>query len=527
MWPVVIASSAVVLFCCYLRLSWTAAASPDGASAALRAWAMLHGNLLLRGWTLTDVSFYTTELPEYMAIELVRGLNEGTVHTAAALTYTATMLLAAFTARGRARGREGIARMLIAAGIMLAPQPGNGVRLLLSQPDHLGTCVPMLGCFLILDRWPRRRFTPVLLTVLLGLVIVADRVAILDAALPLAVVGSIRAYRAIIRDRRPIAAYWPELSLTAAGLTACAVARAATTALAHAGGYTSLPLVNQVTSSAAMPAHIWDTLEGILNLYGADFFQMHLNLQLMFTGIHLIGAVLAGWALARGLRRFASTDDLLVQVLVIAVVVNLASYTFSIIPLTWYDAREIAPVLPLGAVLAGRVLARPLARAGMYPALACALGGYALALVSAMSQPAQLSPEHALADWLQARHLTTGLGTYTEDNLTTVTSGGRVRLLTVTWTAHGAVPRLYESDKSWYDPRTGYANFIVTSTNPALAANIPRQDILALAGPPAHTYHYATFTIMTWNTNLLAHLGTRPSTAPGSLPQPLNPSYQN
>ena len=37
----------------------------DGASNALQAWDMLHGNLLLHGWWLSDVSFYTTELPQY------------------------------------------------------------------------------------------------------------------------------------------------------------------------------------------------------------------------------------------------------------------------------------------------------------------------------------------------------------------------------------------------------------------------------------------------------------------------------
>ena len=29
---------------------------------------MLHGNLMRSGWTLSDVSFYTTELPEYVLV---------------------------------------------------------------------------------------------------------------------------------------------------------------------------------------------------------------------------------------------------------------------------------------------------------------------------------------------------------------------------------------------------------------------------------------------------------------------------
>jgi len=488
---------------------------------------MLHGNVLLRGWTVTDVSFYTTELPEYMAVELVRGLNEDTVHVAAALTYTILVILAALLARGRTRGREGTIRMLIAGGAMLAPQLGDGVRLALSQPDHLGTSVPMLACFLILDRAPRRWYTPVMLTVLLSAVVVGDRIALLDAAVPLVVVGGSRAYQAVVRDREPVIAHWFELSLVAVGVITFAAAKVATWVLIHLGGYTSLPLVNTFTRSAAMPGHIWATIEGVLNLYGADFFEMHFQVTALFALVHLAGAGLAAWAVGRCLRRFFGIEDLVAQVLVVGIVVNLLSYVFSIVPLAWYDAREIAPVLPFGAVLAGRLLARPLGKAGLYPVLTCVLGCYVVALLNGVSQPVAVSTEHSLAGWLEAHHLTTGLGTYAEDNLTTVTSGGKVALRTVTWTSRGAVPRLYESDRSWYDSRHSYANFVVTNTADGTASLIPRGDILALAGPPAHVYHYKSFTIMVWNTNLLARLGSHSSTSPGNLPVVTQPDYQN
>ena len=141
---------------------------------------------LLRGWTLTDVSFYTTELPEYAAVELARGLNPGALHVTAALTYTLLILLAAFLARGQARGREGWARALIAAGVMVAPQLGDGVHVLLAQPDHVGTQVLILGTFLVLERAPRRWYTPVAVWALLTVAIVADKITIVDAVVPLA-----------------------------------------------------------------------------------------------------------------------------------------------------------------------------------------------------------------------------------------------------------------------------------------------------------------------------------------------------
>src|SRR3984893_15580001 len=107
----------IAAFASYLQLARTRAVNSDGASNALQAWDMLHGNLLLHGWWLSDVSFYTTELPQYALLELIFGLSPGVVHIAGAMTYTLVLLLAALVGRGKARGAAGVARAVVAAGI--------------------------------------------------------------------------------------------------------------------------------------------------------------------------------------------------------------------------------------------------------------------------------------------------------------------------------------------------------------------------------------------------------------------------
>ena len=154
-WPAGVAAAAVVLFLCALREARTLTVDSDGGSNALQAWAMLHGNLLLHGWHLSDVSWYTTELPEYMLVELVRGLRPDVVHVSAALTYTLLVLLAAFVARGRATGRAGLVRAAIAVGIMLAPSLAAAENLL-SVVDHTGSAVPVLAVLVLLERAGRR-----------------------------------------------------------------------------------------------------------------------------------------------------------------------------------------------------------------------------------------------------------------------------------------------------------------------------------------------------------------------------------
>jgi hypothetical protein len=166
------------------------------------------------------------------------------------------------------------------------------------------------------------------------------------------------------------------------------------------------------------------------------------------------------------------------------------------------------------------------------PVLAGGLAGVLACYLAALGYGAAQSPvadsEQAIVPWLEAHHLTTGLGTYNESNLITLDSGGRIAIRTVSWRFDRNVPRLFESKADWYDPRHNYANFIVTNTADTTpnrdgslrrSSMIPLPAIAALhAGPPAHVYHYKTFTIMVWDHNLLDDLGSRPSTSPGEIP---------
>jgi hypothetical protein len=519
-----VGAACVALYCCYARLSATFPGGSDGASNALEAWDLLHGNWLLRGWTLTDVSFYTTELPEYAVAELVHGLTPGVLHVVPAITYTLLVLAAGFLARGRARGAEGWARALIAAGVMAAPQLGNGVHVLLAQPDHVGTQVLILGIFLFLERAPRRWYTPAALWALLTAAIVADKIAIVDAVVPLVFAGLLHA----VWTRRP-SAHRFELSLAIAAGASVGTAQLLLTLIGRLGGLALLPVQTGMVTPGRVPGHLSLAWHGVLNLFGADVAVAVPGPQTALAWLHAPGIALAAAAFAIVAWHVPNQRDLTGDVLAVGIVVNMAGFVASVIPATPFDTREIAALLPFGGVLAGRVFGSRLAApgiarvrpavAGLTVAGACQLA----ALGYGAAQPAAAAPEQALAGWLSAHGLTSGLGTFSEGNLTTLDSGGAVRLRAVSWLAPsrsspgGAVPRLYQSPASWYDPRTQYANFVVTGTADGSADLIPRADILALAGPPARTYQFRSFTILVWNTNLVPLLGTPPSHLPGDI----------
>ena len=517
MWIGAFLIAGVVLFVCFLRVSGTQPISSDGASNALEAWDMLHGNPLLHGWTVTDVSFYTTELPEYMLVEAIRGLGPAVVHTAAAVTYTLLVLLAGLLAKGRATGREGIVRVLIGSGIMLAPQLGNSVFVLLGVPDHVGTGVPILLIFLVLDRAPRRWWVPPLIGLMLAWATVADRLVIVAAALPILVVCGVRIFQGVARARRAVADLWFEVSLAAASIASLGVALLVLRILGHLGGFILLPLNTGVAHVSALPSNFRLTGEGLLWLYGANFVNIPLGPQTALALLHLAGLVLAAWALVRALRRFFRSDDLVVQVLAVGLLADVAAFAFSSLPYSLWDTRQVSAALPFGAVLAGRLLAGDLLRARLAPVLAVTLACYAAALGFAVAQPPVSAYDQPLADWLVAHHLTYGLSNYYTGNITTLDSGGRVHLVAVSWGARTSVPRAYQSASSWYDPKLHDANFVVNNSADRPLALIPSGDLVTAFGRPARTYHYGPYTIMVWNKNLLADLGRPARQGPGNV----------
>jgi hypothetical protein len=556
--PIAAIAGAALLFLGYLRVSWTVAATSDGAAQALQARDILAGNWLLHGWMLGDVSFYTTELPEYVLIELIRPFGVGVIHVAAAATYTLLVLAAFWLARGRAVGREGLLRGALAAVIMLAPQLGYGAFVLLLSPDHVGTQVPLLIGWLLLDLAPRRWWVPALLCLLLAWVQFADRAAVLTAVLPLILVCAVTAVRSTLRHRsaRGESADPYELALVAAGVLSVGLSWAATRLLSTAGGFTARALPLTLAPLSRLWTHTWLTGWGVLELYGANFIGVSGRAGFTFAALHLAGLALATAATAIALVRFlrpgraglvgraspVGRAGLVDSVLAVAIVANLLSYLLSIDPGTvlgtGYEAREIAAVLPLGAVLAGRIFGPVLAgilrggrrgrgwiqwggggkatvRSISTVLLICVgflvVAGYGSAFGYSAAQVSRPGQYSVLADWLVAHGLRYGLGGGPSANVVTVDGGGRVAV-EPTEVRMGRVGALfYQSSLAAFDLRRHDANFLVTQM-PAIGPAYPAVTtaaypaVLATFGRPARTYRFDGYTVLVWNVNLLTRL---------------------
>jgi hypothetical protein len=509
-WPALFVVAGVALFAAYLRQAQTVPVNSDGGSFALQAWDMLHGNVLLRGWTTADLTFYTTELPQYVLVELVHGLNADVIHIAGAMSYTLLVLGAALLARGQATGREGAVRMLMAGGIMLAPSLGTGSHTLLSSADHTGTQVPMLVIWLILDRVRPRWWTPVLVAVLLAWVQVGDPLVLYEGVVPLVIVCAIRAYPAY-RRHRPLSESWYELSLAAGAIVSPVAASVALKLIHYLGGFVVRPPSATFAYVDTLYSNVWVAVESVLVLFGADFSGEQLGPQAGIALVHLAGTALAVWATWRALRRFG-TQDLVVQVLAVTAVVLLVAYVTRGNPNVVGSTHEIAGVLPIGAVLAGRLLAEPLIRGRLIPVLVLVLGCYTGILVHNAVQRPPYDADGQLAAWLQAHHLTYGLGDYWNANAITLDSGNQVQVRYVSRVGDTLMVRPWETKNSWYDQTQHDATFLVTPgpasvCSPGTPAGW-QAAATATFGPPSGIYRVDGFIVLAWHKNLLSHLST-------------------
>jgi hypothetical protein len=559
--------SAAVLVFCYLRVAGATQVNSDGAGMTWQAWDMLHGNVLLHGWWATDVSFYTTELPQYLAVTAAAGLRPEVVHICSALTYTMLVLLAAFVARGRARGAEGAVRALLAAGVILAPQPTGPTLVLLGNPDHVGTGVPVLVMLLLLD-WgqgregPARRWVPVAAGALLAWSIIGDPLIEVVGALPLFLACALRASwiawsrrsadppagAAAWRRRWSAARY--ELSLAVAAVAAVPVAAAGNWLIRALGGFTMADPWYHLQPLHRIVRGLPVAAESVLALFGADYKGVSGTGNVAFALAHLLGVAVvlaavavAVWGLVRPFARLAlprrfgpgapAPGDLVADILLIAIAANFAAFLAEVPMSNVYDAHEIAPVLSLGAALAGRALgsrilarrapageapggaaspagagpaARPgrsLARRALIGALAVVLAGYAVMLGIAAAHRQAPPRNVGLTAWLTRHHLTSGFAPYWEASSITVDSGGAITVLSVTDTGrHGRLAPQHWLTDVQLPAKMRPANFVILSP----AEKVRRAAVAATFGPPAQSYRYGPYTILVWPGNLLPKL---------------------
>ena len=499
----------VALFACYLRISYSAYVTSDGANNALQAWDMLHGHLRLHGWIIGDATYYTFELPLIAITQVFLGLRDLASHVASALTYLIVTVTAIVVALTDSRGPARVARAAVVVAVMAAmfhvdsfPTEPN-ISYLLGAPDHTGTVVFLLVCCLLIDRAPSRRFTAPLLCAILCLGQIGDA-TVRYVAVPTVVV--VCGYRALAARKVRTG----DAASVLAAIVSVPLASAVRAVMLHFGAYQMVAPKTSISSPGQWPhnaALAWYAVRVLFGLEAGSDGSLARDAGYVLAIACLLAAAV-GFVRVIWAWRTASRAE---QLLCIAIVINVSAYVISTMPIPT-NPYEIAGVLPCGAVLAARAcvprhIAAP-SRAGTAIVLA---GAAALLPLTIGATQIQLGERPtSFGTWAETHGLTYGLAGYWNSSVTTEYTGNRVQVRSVLADNGKIIPYDWETDTYWYDPSRHDATFVLFGTNDGALRQAAERDF----GKPVTIIRAASWTIWIYHKNLLKYVAAPPPPPP-------------
>jgi hypothetical protein len=495
------------LFAFFFRISLSSPTNSDSANIALQAWDLLHGHILLHGWILSDASFYTFDQPVIAFSELLLGLGNLASHVASALSYGIVAVAVAALAMTNSRGPARLARCGVAIAMLAVPLLVlANVRIALGPPDHMGTPVFLLVCFLLIDRAPGKRYTAPLVCVILCAGQLDDP-TVRFVAVP-AIVG-VCAYRVLAARKIRTA----DAVIALAAIASVPLENLVRAAMRHFGSFVMVAPPTRLAPLTQWPHNATLTLHAVRQLFGAVVAPANpLGVAGTVFGSVCLVAALAGLVRVIVTWRSASRAE---QFLCAAIVANIVAYQITTIPRI-FSAYEMSAVLPCGAVLAARAVV-PATISGLRRGrIGVAAAG--LAALLPLAAAASVAPAtgfgnttvvgSALIPWLEAHHLSYGLASYWNSSAVTMQAGNKVALRTIFgFRGHDALIFNWETNVYWYDPSRHDATFVVVQQgDPALTA----AQVTRAFGQPAAIHRAANWEVMIYHRNLLRQVRQPP-----------------
>jgi len=499
----------LALYAFFVRISFGGRVNSDGANSALQAWDLVHGHLLLHGWHIGDATFYAFELPLNGIMQLIFGLGDVAAHLASALTYLIVAACAAALAVAASAGTSRAVRCAIVVTVLVVPLlAAPDVLVLLEEPDHVGTSMFILVSFLLVDRAPSRWYSAPLLCVILCAGQLSD-LTVRYVAVPAIVV--VCGYQ-MLASRRLRSR---DAALGVAAAVSVPLETMLRTLMVHVGGFIMVAPKAKLSPPRLWPQHASVTWLDVRILFGAVTEPAaRLGSLRAALGWVCLLAALAGLGRVAWTWRTASRAE---QLLGLAIIFNVGVYLISVMPLP-DGSREVAAVLPCGAILAARALvpARITGRRLAVPAIAATALLALVPLVAAAARPpvgatsgsktgAATAP---LTAWLAAHKLTYGVGGYWDASVVTLQSGNKVQIRAVdlhpnvtatVWKIN--IPG-WETNALWYDPSRYRATFAVADVH----GPYPVTAFEQFFGKPTSTHRVAGWVVLIYRRNLLGQV---------------------
>ena len=507
-----------VLWAVYAHIAWTVPINSDHSSILLEADDVVRGNLLLHGWTLTAVTFYTTDLPFYVLAVKLRGFAPSLLRDVPALIYALTVAAAvALAGRGLVPERRRLgsltAFVLIGLPALLVPQ------IVLVGVNHVATTLFMVLSLLALDQAEKCRLRPFYLTLfglLLALTVIGDSLAAVVLTTPLLLVSVAR----IWKDRSCLQS---EQQVLIPILAAYPVARGVVALMGLCGGFHVTDPSMKLTYLETLPQNILVTVRSLLSLFRANFFGSEVGVASLGFFLGLLGLGFVLYSFRAGLRLWSRREiggDRITEVLTAGMLVNLAAYLLDYEVVDYWNTmysppeRYLVPFFVFSAILAGRygvALVPNLCRFRLGLGL---LGiTYTALFTQQLLSPPLDMPEARLATWLERRGLVNGYGNFWSSNIITALSAGHVQVRALAAVGGGLGPMDWFSKRDWYEKAP--THFLVFAPSRYAGRTFYWKGVDEAAarrafGPPDETDQVGQYIVLVWNKDITPALTLTP-----------------
>ena len=506
------------LWALYAHIAWTVPINSDHVSILLEAQDAARGNLLLHGWTLTAVTFYTTDLPFYVLGVKLRGFAPSLLRDIPALIYALTVTAAVLLAgRGLVPERRLLgsvtAFILIGLPALLVPQ------IVLVGVNHVGTTLFMVLSLLALDQAEKSRQRPFYLAffgLLLTLTVLGDNLAAVVLTAPLLLVSVARLWKDQSCRQR-------EQQVLIPILAAYPVARGVVALMGWAGGFHVTDPSMKLTYLELLPQNLLVTVRSLLSLYRANFFGSEVGVASLGFFLGLLGLGFVLYSFREGLLLWYRREiggDRITEVLTAGMLLNLAAYLLDYEVVNYWNTlysppeRYLVPFFVFSAVLAGRLgVARVPDLCHFRVGLGLLTITYTALFIQQLLSPPIDMPEARLASWLERRGLVNGYGNFWSSNIVTALSGGHVQVRALAAVGSGLGPMEWFSKRTWYEKTP--AHFLAFGPSHYAGRTFYWKGVDEAAarrsfGPPDETDQVGHYVVLVWNKDITPCLTLNP-----------------
>ncbi|SEM26509.1 hypothetical protein SAMN04487770_13124 [Butyrivibrio sp. ob235] len=490
------------LYVLYLsKIVRATAINSDYSSLILEASDIIHGNIFLKGWNLTGISFITTDVPAFIVGVLIKGVDQSAYGIAVAIMIVLLNIAGLLICK-----KDGESKVPVILFLLLVLLPATFAPVALCA--HTMSSAFSLFSIGIVDRWLKSKkisaLQGVLFVALLCFACCGDSVALIVGVLPIICYCIFELVKKDAVDRLFIGKI---LGLTMLGTVLGSVLDKVYFLI---GGANKNSFLSEKTfvGLADLGDKLQVYVQAVFMLFGAEFwnrklislFTANYAVNTLFLILGLILVIVCFVRFIKGVETDFVSGVLSFGIVVISLVFILTDISVDILSSRYMAYFTVAfPVLITRNLdgITGHLKYREMAVLNVLILMAMISFVFKVHIWSHTGEA--VAQQELLAEYLEENGLESGYAEFWDASSTVVLSNGNVSVRSVIYDpgANSITRYNWFCKDEWFSEP---ANFVVTNEESILG--MTKENVLSALGEPAETLEFYDWSILVYDKNI-------------------------